>query len=70
VWNEYFWPLLVIRNPKDSVIQIGLQYFLTSEGNHWGPLMAAATLASLPIFALYIVFQRQVINAFVRSGLK
>ncbi len=69
-WNEYFWPLLVIRDPKDSVIQLGLQFFLTSEGNLWGPLMAAATLASLPIFVLYVVFQRQVINAFVRSGLK
>ncbi len=69
-WNEYFWPLLVTRKIESSVIQVGLQMFLTQEGDLWGPLMAAASLASLPIFALYIVLQRQVIDAFIRSGLR
>lgn len=69
-WNEYFWPLLVTRKIEHSVIQVGLQMFLTQEGDLWGPLMAAATLASLPIFLIYVVLQRQVIDAFIRSGLK
>jgi ABC-type glycerol-3-phosphate transport system permease component len=69
-WNEYFWPLLVTNTPKHAVIQIGLQMFLTTEGNQWGQLMAAASLASLPIFAIYALLQRQVIDAFIRSGLK
>ena len=69
-WNEYFWPLLVTRKLESSVIQVGLQMFLTQEGDLWGPLMAAASLASLPIFALYVVLQRQVIDAFIRSGLR
>ena len=69
-WNEYFWPLLVTRKIESSVVQVGLQMFLTQEGDLWGPLMAAASLASLPIFGLYVVLQRQVVDAFVRSGLK
>jgi sn-glycerol 3-phosphate transport system permease protein len=69
-WNEYFWPLLVTNKVENTVVQVGLQFFLTQEGNQWGPLMAASSLASLPIFALYIALQRQVIDAFVRSGLK
>lgn len=69
-WNEYFWPILVIRKIENSVIQVGLQMFLTEEGELWGALMAAASLASLPILAIYVVLQRQVIEAFVRSGLK
>jgi sn-glycerol 3-phosphate transport system permease protein len=69
-WNEYFWPLLVIRDLNHSVIQVGLQLFLTQEGNLWGPLMAAATLSSIPILVIYVLLQRQVIEAFVRSGLK
>ena len=69
-WNEYFWPLLVTRKIESSVIQVGLQMFLTQEGDLWGPLMAAASLASLPIFALYLVLQRQVVDAFIRSGLR
>jgi ABC-type glycerol-3-phosphate transport system permease component len=69
-WNEYLWPLLVTRSAENSVIQIGLQMFLTEQGNQWGPLMAAATLASLPVLLIYLVLQRQVIDTFVRSGLR
>jgi len=69
-WNEYFWPLLVIRRIEDSVVQIGLQMFLSQEGDLWGPLMAAATMASLPIFILYVALQRQIIDSFVKSGLR
>jgi len=69
-WNEYFWPLLVTRDIERSVVQIGLQMFLTSEGNLWGPMMAGATVASLPILVLYIVLQRQVVESFMKSGLR
>jgi sn-glycerol 3-phosphate transport system permease protein len=66
-WNEYFWPLLLTRKIENSVVQIGLQMFMTQEGNLWGPLMAAATLASLPILVLYLSMQRLVVEAFVSS---
>jgi len=69
-WNDYFWPLLVTRSQDSAVIQIGLQMFLTQEGNQWGPLMAASSLASLPILALYLALQRQIVDSFLRSGLK
>ncbi len=69
-WNEYFWPLLVVSRIENSVIQVGLQMFLTEEGDLWGPLMAAATISSVPIFVIYLVLRRQVIEAFVRSGIK
>tara|TARA_R110000751_G_scaffold4347_17_gene21292 strand:+ start:346 stop:1119 length:774 start_codon:yes stop_codon:yes gene_type:complete len=69
-WNEYFWPLLLTRTPENSVVQIGLQMFITAEGTQWGPLMAASTMASLPILLIYLVLQRQVISSFMKSGLR
>lgn len=69
-WNEYFWPLLLSRTAENSVIQIGIQMFMTAESNEWGPLMAASTLASLPILVLYIVLQRQVVQSFMKSGMR
>jgi len=69
-WNEYFWPLLLTRSPENSVIQIGLQMFITDEGTNWGPMMAAATAASAPVLLLYIVMQRQVIQSFMKSGIR
>jgi sn-glycerol 3-phosphate transport system permease protein len=69
-WNEYFWPLLVTKGIEQAVVQIGLQMFLTQEGDQWGPLMAAASLSSLPILVIYLVLQKQVIASFMKSGLK
>ena len=69
-WNEYFWPLLLTRSPENSVVQIGLQMFISAEGTAWGPLMAASTMASLPILLIYLVLQRQVIASFMKSGLR
>ncbi|MDX2139302.1 MAG: carbohydrate ABC transporter permease [Chloroflexota bacterium] len=69
-WNEYFWPLLVSSRMDSSTLQIGLQMFMAGEVSLWGPVMAAATLTSLPIFLLYVVLQRQIIDSFVKSGLR
>lgn len=69
-WNEYFWPLLLSRTAENSVIQIGIQMFMTAEGDQWGPLMAASTLASLPVLVIYVVLQRQVVQSFMKSGIR
>jgi ABC-type glycerol-3-phosphate transport system permease component len=68
-WNEFFWPAMVLRG-QTSVIQLGLQGFFSSEGIDWSALMATAGLACLPVFALYVVLQRHIVSAFVRSGLR
>lgn len=71
-WNEYFWPAMVLQR-SNNVLQLGLRSFMISEGaqgTYWGPLMALAGLACLPIFALYLVLRRHIVSAFVRSGLK
>lgn len=68
-WNEYLWPSLIMRQ-SDALIQVGLRSFLTAEGNDWGATMAIAALACLPVLLVYLVLQRYVVDAFVRSGLK
>ncbi|MDV7088264.1 carbohydrate ABC transporter permease [Rhodococcus sp. IEGM 248] len=68
-WNEYFWPAVVLQR-SNAVVQLGLRSFMGTEGNDWGPMMAVAGLACLPVFVLYVVLQRHIVNAFVRSGLK
>ena len=70
-WNIYFWPLLVLTKPESRTLTIGLKEFLDFEmGNRWGPFMATATLASLPVMLVYVFMQRHIINAFISSGIK
>jgi sn-glycerol 3-phosphate transport system permease protein len=48
-----------------------MQEFVNLEGGtNWGPLMAAATLATVPALLTYLVAQRYVLESFVTAGLK
>jgi ABC-type glycerol-3-phosphate transport system permease component len=69
-WNDYFWPLLVTTKLEHSTIQKGLQMFMSTDMNLWGPLMAATTIASLPVLILYSLLQRQIIDSFLKGGLR
>ena len=69
-WNEYFWPLLITRTIEKSTVQIGLRMFLSSDGNLWGPMLAAALISCVPILLLYLVRQRQIMDSFMKSGIK
>ncbi|MDO4548643.1 MAG: carbohydrate ABC transporter permease, partial [Clostridia bacterium] len=61
-WNLYFWPMLVLTKPESRTMTIALRQFLDFEmGNRWGPFMATATMASLPVIIAYLFFQRNII---------
>jgi len=68
-WNEYFWPLVVFNNPG-SVLQIGIGDLLSADTVDYGGLMAASSLATLPVLILYLLLRRRVVNAFARSGMR
>jgi ABC-type glycerol-3-phosphate transport system permease component len=68
-WNEYLWPLIATPAGSPGTIQTGLALFLNTEGTSPGPLLAGATLATLPVLAVYAVAARRVTDAFMHSGL-
>lgn len=70
-WNEYVWPLLVAPSEEMQVMTVSVANFATGEGGvQWGNIMAAATLATIPTIAVYLVLRRQVIAAFLEGALK
>lgn len=69
-WNEYLWPLLVAPDPEDTTVQLGLSAFRTQEGSQYGALLAAATVTTLPILAVYLVASRRITDAFLQAGLR
>lgn len=67
-WNSYLWPVLVLQNSADQVIQIGVKNALGFGGQtNFGVLMAAGIVASLPPLILFLVLQRQFMNGFAIS---
>ncbi|QNK60188.1 carbohydrate ABC transporter permease [Paenibacillus sp. PAMC21692] len=69
-WNEYLWPMLVTKDMNSAPIQIGLKLFVNSDTNMWGSLMAATTVSCLPILLIYLVLRRQIVDSFIRFGIK
>lgn len=73
-WNEFFWPLVVLTSPQDKfVLMVGLSTFRRAYGAvgfDWGPLLAGAVVAALPVVILFIVFQRYFVEGISFTGLK
>jgi len=68
-WNSLLWPLLVTQNDRLRPIEVGLLYFLEAEGPRPHLLMAASTLAMIPILVLFFLAQRTFIEG-VSAGVK
>ena len=70
-WNEYFWPLLILKSNNLSTITLALQQFTSGEsGNAWGSSMALAAIATVIPLVLYLIFQRHIMGTFMSSGIK
>ncbi|MEI6044730.1 MAG: carbohydrate ABC transporter permease [Chloroflexota bacterium] len=71
-WNEFLWPLIITTSDENRVLTVGLsQLVRTSEtGAQYGQISAGTLIVIAPLLILFLVFQRQFINSFLRSGLK
>lgn len=70
VWNDFFWPLIVISDPELRTVQLGLALFVVKNRTAWDVVMAGSVLATLPILIVFLLFQRYFIKGIVLSGMK
>ena len=69
-WNEFFWPLLVITTPSKATVTLGISYFTNVHFREYHLIMPAAVLSMLPLFILFAVLHRWMIEALSGIGLK
>jgi len=69
-WNNLLWPLLVLTNPKLMTIPVGLATVQGSFGIRYADTMASAILGALPLVAVFLLFQRQIVQGIAGTGLK
>lgn len=68
VWNDFFWPLIVMTSDKMYTLPVGLVALASSDVNiRYGPIMAANVVASLPVLVVYIFMQRYLTRGVVLS---
>lgn len=69
-WNAFLWPLIVTNKPEMRTVPVGLMSLIQDEGPQYHILMAAATLALIPVLAVFLAAQKQFMESVAKSGLK
>ncbi|MFD1717740.1 carbohydrate ABC transporter permease [Georgenia deserti] len=70
IWNNFLWPLLVLRSPEKFTLPIGLNTLLTPHENNYELLIIGAFFSVIPILALYLAFQRFFVSGMTAGALK
>lgn len=71
-WNNFLWPLIVIKDQNLAPIQVGITAFTQTHSSEpqWAVAMAVSTLATLPVAVLFVFFQRYFVEGMLMSGIK
>ena len=62
--------LIFITSEDLRTVPLGLQYLITGDVLLWGPIMAGAVLAALPVMVLYFVAQRFMVQRMTAGSVK
>ena len=70
-WNEYVWPVLILKSKENYTLSLALQMYISAEGGtEFTIAMAVSVITMIIPLALYLIFQRYIINTFAASGVK
>ena len=69
-WNAFLWPLISAQSPAMRTVPVGISLFSGEAGAAWHLIMAASSLGIVPVLIVFIIFQRQIIEGVVLTGVK
>jgi multiple sugar transport system permease protein len=69
-WDEFVWALTVINDPNRRTLPIAIALFQGQHSTSWGLVFAASTIAIIPVFAIFLIFQRQFVSGITSGALK
>jgi ABC-type glycerol-3-phosphate transport system permease component len=69
-WNEFLYALILINNNSAKTLPVGLSNLIRGDIYLFGPMMAGATMATLPVMILYMAAQRFVVQGLAAGAVK
>ncbi len=70
VWNDLWWPLVLANTESTRTITLGVSEFIGQFKTNYSALLAALTIAMVPILILYAIFSRQLIRGISAGAVK
>lgn len=69
-WGQFLWPVMVTRGIDVRPLPLGIGTFKTTPPVQWGDIMAYATLMTLPVLTVFVLFQRWFVRGVASTGVK
>ncbi|WP_295807806.1 carbohydrate ABC transporter permease [uncultured Nitratireductor sp.] len=70
IWNDLWFPLILAPAEATKTITLGAQVFIGQFVTNWNAVLAALSLAILPVLILYLIFSRQLIRGITSGAVK
>ncbi len=69
-WNSFLWPVIVLSDENLYTITVGVAQFSSEVANQWDLIMTGASIATIPVLIIFLIFQKQIIEGVQLTGVK
>ena len=69
-WNAFLWPVIALDDPNMYTLPVGIAQFSGEMKNRWDMIMTGATIATVPVIIVFLIFQKKIIEGVQLSGVK
>jgi raffinose/stachyose/melibiose transport system permease protein len=70
IWNDLWFPLILSPGEQTRTVTLGVQQFIGQYSVQWGSVLAALSVAILPVLVMYVIFSRQLIRGITAGAVK
>ena len=70
IWNDLWFPLILSPGEGTRTVTLGVQQFIGQYTVDWGAVLAALSVAILPVLVMYVIFSRQLIRGITAGAVK
>lgn len=69
-WGDFLWPLMVTRGEEYRPLPVAMQQFFSYDPKLWGDIMAFASMITIPVLIVFLLFQKWFVQSVANTGVK
>ena len=69
-WGDFLWPLMVTRGFEYRPLPVAIQQFFSQDPKVWGDIFAFASMITIPVLVVFLLFQKWFVQSVATSGVK
>lgn len=69
-WGKFLWPLMVTRGFEYRPLPVAIQQFFSQDPKVWGDIFAFASMITIPVLLVFLLFQKWFVQSVASSGIK